>query len=500
MKILCLGNNTADTDVRTQKLAESNQNFCHGLISKLSNCWPETIQSGWYHSSVYDMEYSDLQDLAQQFDQVFMLDQPKSQYSHPDAFYKTVRLVKNLSNGKFIDNSYATAINFFENLVQTNKSFCIFPFIELLTNQRNDGYTTVCCRSSTPVTHVSQIVDWKNNKDYKVIRDQMIKGEPLPTHCSSCYSVESKNMLSARQQETVEWANRLNLSSIEDLESISHPAYYEIRPSNICNLQCRMCSPENSHLIGQEYKKLNLIQKLPTSERSDFTMINFDNLKKLYIAGGEPTAMPEFYEFLDRCIQQHRTDFEFLINTNGTKLSNRFKQQLKQFSNFQFVFSLDGLEDLNYYIRWPSKWNKIIENINYLKQHNHTITFNVTVSIFNVVRLWDLLKFFDSQYPGTLVHCQLCQSNSDMMSALIFPDAKLAVDRLLPIRQLKCYKNDPLLKSFIDSIIAHYQSLPDMQTEKLKLFFEFNDRLDQSRNVQLKDYVPELEQARDLLT
>ena len=51
--------------------------------------------------------------------------QPKEQYSHPDAFYKTVTLVKNLPNGKFIDTDYANSINFFENLVDTNKSFCI---------------------------------------------------------------------------------------------------------------------------------------------------------------------------------------------------------------------------------------------------------------------------------------------------------------------------------------------------------------------------------------
>ena len=30
------------------------------------------------------------------------------------------------------------------------------------------------------------------------------------------------------------------------------------------------------------------------------------------MAGGEPTAMPEFYNFLDRCIEHNRV-FEFLV-------------------------------------------------------------------------------------------------------------------------------------------------------------------------------------------
>jgi sulfatase maturation enzyme AslB (radical SAM superfamily) len=429
-----------------------------------------------------------------------MLDQPKEQYSHPDAFYKTVTLIKNLPNGKFIDPGYTNSINFFETLVETNKSFCIFPFIELLTNQRSDGFTTVCCRSTTPVAHVSEIIDWQTNKSYQAIRNNMLNGVPIPDHCSSCYKLESKNIRSARQQETVEWANRLNLKSLQDLNQITHPSYYEIRPSNICNLQCRMCGPTNSHLIGREYKKINLVAEIPPKERSDFSIVNFTNLKKLYVAGGEPTAMTEFYEFLDLCIQQNKTDFEFLINTNATKLSNRFKKQLKEFSNIQFIVSIEGVGPLNHYIRWPSDWNTIVENMNYLRKNRHFITTNTTVSIYNVLGLYDLLKFFDDNFPGMLVHCSSCVSQNDILSGFEFPYPELALRKLLPIQQLRCYKNDRLLKSFIDGIITHYQSTPEIDLRRLKLFFEFNDKLDRSRDIKLVDYIPELEQARKLIT
>jgi sulfatase maturation enzyme AslB (radical SAM superfamily) len=499
MKILCLGNNTEDTDAKTRKLASNSLAECHGLLSELDGQPLDTTQLGWYHSSVYDIEYRVLVKLAAEFDSVIMLDQPKKQYSHPDAFYKTVSLIKDLPNGKFLDPGYATDIVFFEDLVKINKSFCIFPFIELLTNQRADGYTTVCCRSNTPVAHVSELTDWKNNKSYKEIRDKMINGVRVPEHCSSCYKLEDKNILSPREQETVEWANGLNLKSLDDLKKITHPTYYEIRPSNVCNLQCRMCNPTSSHLIGKEYKKINLISKIPSKERSDFSIVNFNNLKKLYIAGGEPTAMPEFYEFLDHCIQQKQTDFEFLINTNATKLNNRFKKQLKNFSNLQFVVSLDGAGPLHHYIRWPSQWDTIVENMQYLRKNNHIISTNTTVSIYNVVGLHKLLKFFDDEFPGMLVHVQSCVSNDDMLNPFNFPNTKLALEQLLPIQNLNCYRNDRLLKSYIDGIIAHYQANTEADLEKLKLFFEFNDKLDQSRNIRLADYIPELEQARTLI-
>ena len=499
--ILCLGNNTEDTDVKTRSLAAAALTQCHGLLSDLDGTVTvDSIQdAGYYHTSVYDIEYGKLMDLADHFDTVIVLDQPRDQYSHPDAFYKTIRLARELRSRtqvRLLNPSYETDIDFFENLVKTNSSFCIFPFIEILTNQRADGQTTVCCRSTTPITPVKQIVDFATDKNYKIIRDKMLQGVRIPEHCSACYVLEDKNIRSARQQETVEWTNRLNISSLEDLSKITHPAYYEIRPSNVCNLQCRMCDPDSSQLIGKEYRRLNLISELPPVQRSDFDIVNFNNIKKLYVAGGEPTAMPEFYDFLDKCIAEDRV-FEFLVNTNGAKLNNRFKKQLKRLPHLQFTVSIDGFDQLNHYIRWPSQWAEIVNNVQYLIDHGHTVNINTTVSIYNILGLYELFQWADQSLPGVLVHAQLASSDNDMLSAFRFPDSGLAKGRLLPIQQLKCYKNDGLLKSIIDEIISHYNSEPIVDQHKLRQFFEFNDKLDQSRNIQLADYIPELEKHRN---
>lgn len=499
-RVLCIGNNTQDTDSKTVSLANSESLDCHGLLSELNG--EVTINNisepGYYHTSVYDFEYGKLFKFSQHFNKIIILDQPKEQYSHPDAFYKTIQLAKDLKpyvDVLMLDPTYESNINFFENLVATNKSFCIFPFIELLTNQRSDGQTTVCCRSSTPVAKLSELENFKTDKNYKAIRDKMLNGILVPEHCSSCYKLEDKNILSARQQETVEWANRLNLTSLDDLEKIEHPAYYEIRPSNICNLQCRMCSPESSHLLGKEYKKIGLTKELQPTERSNFDIVDFTNLKKLYVAGGEPLAMPEFYDFLDRCIAEGKV-FDFTINTNATKINSRFKKQLKLLPHIEFIVSLEGVGKLNHYIRWPSTWNNIVENMKYLVTNGHTLSINTTVSIYNVTGLYELFKWIEDNFPGMLVHAQLAGSNDDILSALNFPDCDLVLSKLLPIQQLKCYNNDSLLKSFVDGLISHYQNNPVIDHEKLKLFFEFNDKLDISRNIKLADYVPELEHFR----
>ena len=326
----------------------------------------------------------------------------------------------------------------------------------------------------------------------------MLLGILMPEHCSACYDLEQQGILSARMQETVEWANRLNLHSIDDLNNLNHPVYYEVRPGNTCNLQCRTCEPDNSNLIAQEYKKINLIQDYK-KRYSNFDFVKIENIKKLYVGGGEPTAMLEFYNFVDQCIKDKKTNFEFVVNTNGTKLSDKFKQQLKEFSNFQFIVSIDGYNKLNHYIRWPSDWQTIVDNVKFLTQQKHTVSINTTVSIYNICSLYKLLEFFDHEFAGILVHCQFAESEKELFSALNFPDRNLALENLVRIRELKCYKNDLLLQSFVDGVIMHYNKNFKLDLEKLKDFFEFNDKLDQSRNIRLADYIPELEAARKLI-
>ncbi len=494
MKILCLGNNTQDTDNKSKLLAKINKSAFFGLIDS-----PDvSIEPGYYHSSIYDIDFGELIDLAKKsFDRVVVLNQNKDSYTHPDAFYLTIKaanIINQFVEVEFLDKKLLHEINYWEQLVSSNTSFCIFPFIELLVN---DGNTTVCCRSSRPIVKYKNLGDFKTNQEYQKIRAKMLSGIELPEHCQSCYSLEQNGILSARQQETVEWANRLNLASTDDLNKIENPVYYEVRASNVCNLKCRTCSPADSNLIHQEYKHLNLVpidsKKL---EYTNFDLVDFTNLHKLYVAGGEPTAMIEFDAFLDKCIKQNNTNFELLINTNGVRFSEKFKQQINCFSNVSFIFSIDGLESLNYYIRFPANWNKIFKNAKWVNENKHWLSFNVTVSIYNVANLYELFEFFDKEFAGKLVHCQLAEVKDDIMSAYLHPHRDDVLDNLLQIKTLKCYNNSILLKSFVDGLIKYYQFEYNLEIQKLKKFFEFNDALDQFRNVKLADYLPSLDSFR----
>lgn len=497
-RVLCLGNNTTDTDAKTHDIAMQQNLVNHGLLSELDQplSHDQYQQPGLYHSSVYDLEFGRLRALANQFDLVIMLAQPKSQWSHADAYLNTVRIMRSLTvPAVFQDPGTDRDHEYFGKLVNENPSFCIFPWIELLVNH---DYTTVCCRSDQPVTGLADLGDWKTDPHYQDIRQRMLRGEKLPQHCGTCYRYEDLGITSARQQETVEWANRLDLHSVQDLDTITKPVYYEVRASNRCNLQCRMCEPSSSHLIEREYKRLGLAdpgRTYSTRLSTGFDIVDRQSVQKLYIAGGEPMVMPEFYAFLDQCIQDGTTDFEIMVNTNGTKLSQRLQQQLTHFANFQFIFSIDAYDGLNHYIRWPSNWRSIVANWRWLRDHGHKVTVNTTVSIYNVTQLHLLYEFIDQEFPGTLVHAQLVEHPSHL-SPLWFPDAELAGQCLGRIRHTACYRNDDLFASTIDGLTQKFVQTTASYSQPLKKFFEFNDKLDQSRGIHLAHYVPELERYR----
>jgi uncharacterized Fe-S cluster-containing radical SAM superfamily protein len=467
MRILCLGNNTEDTDVRTRQLSQGAA--YHGLLSELDNKFPQYSLSGWYHSSIFDLAIGKLLEICNQFDKVIVLDQTKSSYNHPDAFLNTVKI--GIEVGAEFENPKTKELyNYWTNVVTTNKSFCIFPFIELQTNY---DHTTVCCRSMKPITFFSSLVDYKTDPNYNNIRQQMLAGKMLPEHCAVCYRYESMGITSARQQETIEWANRLNLDTLIDLDKIIKPVYYEIRANNKCNLACRMCNPEDSSKVKKLHEYLEWIPRNTQSQKNSqgFDIVDLDLVHKLYVSGGEPTIMTELYEFLEKCITLNRLDFEILINTNGTKLTNRFRSLIKHFKNLQFVLSLDGYGELNDFIRPPSQWSKVIDNWKYLISQGHKVSVNTTVSIYNINKLDELFNYIDSFFPNTLIHCQTVDTKG-VLSPMNSPLTDEVLQAMIKIKSLPCYNNDKLFASFIDGVINHYQT---RKTYDVALFKKFSD-------------------------
>lgn len=496
-KFLYIGNNSIDTDNRASTLAKLFETTNNGLIDSADFVPKHT---GIYHTSLTDLSYGDIIKLAKYFDQIELLDQPASEWSASKLLLSSYKLLKELESLGYTviykDNNNVKNFIEFENFLNSNKSFCIYPWINFV---EDDGTMRTCARSAIPVTTVDQIVNWKTDSNYNEIRNKMLNGERLPNHCKLCYDYEAKGVESYRIFETKEWIAKLGINSIEDVKNIDKPYYYEMRLNNTCNLMCRSCVPKHSLPIEREYKEIGIIDQFPKpgiyTKLKHINIDELDSKSRVYLTGGEPTVMIDVFNFMEECITRNKTDFEFTLGTNASKISERFFSLAKKFSNLGFSVSLDGYGRINDYWRWGSDWDTIIKNMHRLKNQGHVLSINTVPGLYNVTNFHLLYEFLDREFPDISVYLQF--NNIPMQSAFNHPNHELVLDSLEKCKKTKVYYSDGKSnKSGIDGMYNHYSKNPKCDLILLKEFFDFNDKLDKSRNVRLIDYIPELEECR----
>jgi hypothetical protein len=497
-KILCIGNETIDTDIQTSKIAHELNTVNHGLITDPSL---EFSVPGYYHTSVLDLIPGDIVRIANKFDSIILLDQPKESFPHFKSYITTMRLMyilesKGIST-EFKDNKSSQQFSYWKQFLKDNKSFCFHPFMALINN--NDS-TAICPKNMIPITKIEKIVNWQTDAEYKKIRDKMLAGDLMPDRCSDCYDRENEGQESTRQFETLEWAMRVGADSPEDFSKIESPLYYEIRPNNLCNVLCRTCDSAHSHLIEKEWKTIGIPIIEDRFDATPIDKIDFSSAKRIYWGGGEPTVMPEFYDFLEKCSIMGHTKFELEIGTNGMKVSDKLLSLLEKFDHVNFAFSFDGYQQVNDYIRWGTKFDTVVKNGHKVLDNGHGVSLQSVFSMYSITRMHEVFEFYDSEYPGRGALVQTAGGMEDIFMPYNHPCPELVVESMRRCQQTKVYyTNGRSVKSMIDLLLDYYSNKNyQVNVEKLKEFYDFNDKLDLARNSRLGDYIPELEEARKI--
>lgn len=485
MQILCLGNNTQDTDIRCQTIAEQYNVPYRGLVTAIPT------EPGCYHSSYYDLDYYTLENLANTMDLVIFLDQDISTYPDEYGFHRSLELVKSLSVNTIIENTKLSK-PLISDLVDTNPSFCIYPFIQKMTFDER----LPCCFS---VGHLDS-----KHKDFpklEKLREQMLRGEKNTDVCSYCYDQEALGYVSERISDTKDWSFKYKIYTIDDLEKVTkdYPMMYSAEIGNTCNLMCRTCSPEVSSLIEKENQTIKLYDYDPRFKPPNgLDQIDIDKAKRVYISGGEPMAVDDTLRFLEKLIDNNKTDIELHFNTNATILTDRFKHLIKNFKDVKFTVSIDSFDQKNTYIRWPSSWNKIVKNLEYLLEEGYFVMVNTVMSVYNISDLSELFTWLD-QYDNIALNLSDAKPRDGMLSAFIRPDSDVILEDLREISKLDLYKNNKDIRNTIDGYIGYFQH-PTPDIARLQEFFNYNDKLDDARGSKLGDYLPKLEQCRKRLT
>ena len=237
-------------------------------------------------------------------------------------------------------------------------------------------------------------IDGTWNHNYiKDVRRRMTAGEKLP-ECVECHHLERNGIMSSRQWENKVWADVIDdvvaKASANDWE-IDQPLQFDFRLGNLCNLQCQMCNKEASHLVSVERaamvqsglganhpdwdgmianKKEALLQ--PGIEWESFERM-LPYARKIKLIGGEPTVAQDMFKLLDIATATgHAEHIELSFYTNITNMQDRWLDQLAKFEKVIVNCSLEGMEDMNDYLRPPSKWASVWKNFDKLVKFSDT--------------------------------------------------------------------------------------------------------------------------------
>jgi len=235
------------------------------------------------------------------------------------------------------------------------------------------------------------------------------------------------------------------------------------------------------------------------------------NISEISILGGEPTIIPEFWSIFDHCEKQGTLeDKKVTIVTNLTNVNPKVKKWLPKLKKWTIWGSIDGIGERTEYIRYPSNWNKIVENLNFYKsiinqKPNGNIVFSPAISILNIDQLDDLLawqlQFAEDKWNNNYNLSWMAQVwYPKMLNYDVAPhDYKLKIADKLEKSSIK-FKNTS--KQFLRYYEGHIKNLrenkfeADERAQLLKSFVKYNDRQDQFRGkTTWRKLIPELEQS-----
>ena len=414
-----------------------------------------------------------------------------------------------------------------------DNGFCALPFVQYSTY--NGGRYRLCCMAKEPETLVDQEelgISGTWNHDYlKDVRQRMAAGEWLP-ECIECQHLERNGIVSSRQWENEQWEDIIDeavaSASVNNWE-VEQPLQFDFRLGNLCNLQCQMCNKEASHLVSVERAEMVKIglgsnhpdwQGMVANKKKALLQPGIDwtsfedmlsGARKIKIIGGEPTVAPDMFKLLDKAVESgHASHIEISFYTNITNMQDKWLEQLAQFERVIVNCSLEGMGQMNDYLRPPSKWNSVWKNFTKLMEFANTkrgkrIKVRVTTvnQLSNALHIADFWRF--------LHEYQLTQDRGIGLSTnqLIEPEYYSMAHSPQWLREQQAEQIQQLLNDIKDSpyyeqfaeplteIIAFGQD-PEHQynPERMAQYVKITENYDKFRGDDIMDVAPEFSRIK----
>ena len=217
-----------------------------------------------------------------------------------------------------------------------------------------------------------------------------------------------------------------------------------------------------------------------------------ERLRFINFAGGEPMLQKKLETFLEVLVEKGVSKNIFVyISTNGTQRGLAISRLLKHFSSFWIGLSVDGTKNIQEYIRPPSKWRIVSENIlRYRDDGINYISVCATPQAYNVYGLMDLIEFCDVNDLDFSLKNILNEPrflSFDMLPQVI---VNKALNEWREYRRKRCR---PHLLSEVDTLIAALGRPRPSDIEELQdNFIRFTNDIDKTRGQSLAMANPRL--------
>ena len=234
------------------------------------------------------------------------------------------------------------------------------------------------------------------------VREDMLSGkrtELLEQVCSKCIQRERETGTSPRLMRKYE--NGINLE-------------LNIYSMN-CNLECIGCRPEDSttrdkrvkqllEVNSDYYDLLDLDDKILETDLKKVDPFRFyeiladiekhsDQINSITFCGGEPALMKGHFELLDILIDSgHSSSIKLAYVSNFTCMKrDRMQKYIDSFKKVTFQWSMDGVAEINHYLRYPTDWYSTLKNV--FEFDHVTATFTPTsLALLSIKETFDWLE------------------------------------------------------------------------------------------------------------
>jgi organic radical activating enzyme len=314
--------------------------------------------------------------------------------------------------------------------------------------------------------------------------------------CNNCWKNENAGA-SSRRYSIINWFDNNHPTTDTQNELIS----LDWNSENVCNLACISCGPKFSSRWRQEilnYSFDDVFSEKYNNNLQDnkfWKILDLSKLKRLYFNGGEPLLGQDHEEILSHLADINQlAEVELSYNTNGTIIPNaRVIDYWKKVKLLRINLSIDATELAFDFIRWPAKWEQMLNFIKFINQQlfNTIIDITCTIGIHNILEVDRLIKW---QKTNLLTNLQgdPVSINFQMVGGFSHGGTVLSLDNIS--KDLAGY----ILPQLVE--IKNYSIWPTIEHSLSNAngddpWVDYLDELSDRRNIRWKDHLPTLAES-----